>query len=60
MINVLIYGLGHIGGSLALSIRKNLSKSHKVSGIDINKATIKRIKEKSCLKQQKQRAKKHL
>ena len=50
MINVLIYGLGHIGGSLALSIRKNLSKSHKVSGIDINKATIKRIKEKKLFK----------
>ena len=46
MINVLVYGLGHIGGSLALSIKKNLSKSHKVSGIDISKATIKKIKEK--------------
>ena len=38
MIKVLIYGLGHIGGSLALSIRKNLSKSHKVLGIDTSKA----------------------
>ncbi len=50
MINVLVYGLGHIGGSLALSIRKNLSKSHKVSGIDINKTTIKKIKEKKLFK----------
>ena len=50
MIKVLIYGLGHIGGSLALSIRKNLSKSHKVLGIDTSKATIKKIKEKKLFK----------
>ena len=46
MINVVIYGLGHIGGSLALSIRKNLSKTHRVTGIDISMATLRRVKEK--------------
>ena len=57
MIKVLIYGLGHIGGSLALSIRKNLSKSHKVSGIDISKTTIKKIKEKKLFKTAKSQSK---
>lgn len=57
MINVLVYGLGHIGGSLALSIRKNLSKSHKVSGIDISQATIKKIKEKKLFKSAKAKSK---
>lgn len=46
MINVVIYGLGHIGGSLALSIRKNLSKTHRVTGIDISTTTLRRVKEK--------------
>ena len=46
MINVVIYGLGHIGGSLALSIRKNLSKTHRVTGIDISMTTLRRVKEK--------------
>ena len=50
MINVVIYGLGHIGGSLALSIRKNLSKTHRVTGIDISMTTITRIKEKKLFK----------
>ena len=44
MINVVIYGLGHIGGSLALSIRKNLSKTHRVTGIDISMTTLRRVK----------------
>ena len=50
MINVVIYGLGHIGGSLALSIRKNLSKTHKVTGIDISMTTLGRIKKKKLFK----------
>jgi len=38
---ILIYGLGHIGGSLALGIKKYYKDLYEISFIDKDKKTIK-------------------
>ena len=37
---ILIYGLGHIGGSIALGIKKHSSTNHKLSFVDSDKKTL--------------------
>lgn len=43
---ILIYGLGHIGGSLALGIKKYCKNSYEITYIDKDKKTIRKAKNK--------------
>jgi len=46
---ILIYGLGHIGGSLALGVKKYCKNSYEISYIDKDKKTIGKAKNKKLM-----------